>query len=72
MPETSFHLSFLNLANCPIRLQTGVRDFYDENALRSVRTAGMARTLDAYRAKYGFGYEHEVLVHVPNGHGFPD
>ena len=61
-----------NVANCPICLQTGIRDYYSEDAKRSVRCAEFGKTLDDYRDKYGFGYEHQVWIHVPEGHNFYD
>ena len=65
-------VSLLNLANCPICLQAGVRDWYDEDAMRSVRAAEFDETLSGYREKYGFGYEHRVFIHVPAGHNYED
>ena len=65
-------VSLLNLANCPICLQVGVRDFYTDTALRSVRAAEFEKTLSEARDKYGFGYTHKVFVHVPEGHNFND
>lgn len=65
-------VSLLNLANCPICLQAGVRDFYSDTALRSVRAAEFDRTLSDYHEKYGFGYRHRVFIHVPAGHNFVD
>ena len=65
-------VSLLNLANCPICLQTGIRDYYSEDAMRSVRTAEFDRTLSGYHDKYGFGYPHSVWIHVPEGHNYVD
>jgi len=65
-------VSLLNLANCPICLQAGIRDWYDEDAMRSVRAAEFEKTLSEYRDQYGFGYEHRVCIHVPNGHNYSD
>ena len=65
-------VSLLNLANCPICLQVGVRDFYTDTAMRSVRAAEFEKTLTEYHDKYGFGYTHKVFVHVPAGHNFND
>lgn len=62
----------LNLANCPICLQAGIRDYYSEDARRSVRAAEFEGILSGYREQYGFGYEHRVLIHVPEGHNFND
>ena len=65
-------VSLINLANCPICLQAGIRDYYSESAARSVRCAEFEKTLTEYRRKYGFGYEHQVWIHVPEGHNFVD
>ena len=65
-------VSLLNLANCPICLQAGIRDYYSEDAMRSVRAAEFEKTLSDYHEKYGFGYQHSVRIHVPNGHNFVD
>lgn len=65
-------VSLLNLANCPICLQAGVRDYYSESAMRSVRAAEFEETLSGYRELYGFGYEHSVFIHVPAGHNYID
>lgn len=65
-------VSLLNLANCPISIQAGVRDYYSRSALRSVRAAEFEKTLTDYRKRYGFGYEHRVYIHVPAGHNYPD
>ena len=65
-------VSLLNLANCPICLQAGIRDWYDEDAMRSVRAAEFDETLSGFREKYGFGYEHRVFIHVPAGHNYAD
>ena len=65
-------VSLLNLANCPICLQAGIRDYYSENAMRSVRAAEFAKTLPDYHEKYGFGYQHSVWIHVPAGHNYID
>ena len=65
-------VSLVNAANCPICLQTGIRDYYSESAKRSVRCAEFEKTLDEYREKYGFGYEHQVWIHVPEGHNYDD
>lgn len=62
----------LNLANCPISLQAGIRDWYSESAMRSVRAAEFEAALSGCREKYGFGYEHRVCIHVPAGHNFVD
>ena len=65
-------VSLLNLSNCPICLQTGIRDYYSEDAKRSVRCAEFEKTLSDYSQTYGFGYEHKVWIHVPEGHNFDD
>lgn len=65
-------VSLLNLANCPICLQTGIRDYYSEDAKRSIRCAEFEKTLSEYRDTYGFGYEHQVWIHVPEGHNYFD
>ena len=58
-------VSLLNLANCPICLQVGIRDYYNEDVLRCVRAAEFEKTLSGYREEYGFGYDHRILLHVP-------
>ena len=65
-------VSLLNAANLPFEIQVGIRDYYSEEAMRSVRGAEFEGTLRAYHEKYGFGYPHRVLVHVPYGHNFND
>jgi len=65
-------VSLMNLANLPISLQVGIRDFYSETALRSVRAAEFEKVLNSYRDTFGFGYEHRVWIHVPEGHNFND
>ncbi|MBR0513080.1 MAG: hypothetical protein IJK06_02375 [Clostridia bacterium] len=65
-------VSLLNLANCPICLQAGIRDYYSEDGKRSVRCAEFEKTLNEYRNRYGFGYEHQVWIHVPEGHQIYD
>ena len=65
-------VSLVNMANCPICLQTGIRDYYSESAKRSVRCAEFEKTLREYRDRYGFGYEHQVWIHVPEGHNYYD
>lgn len=65
-------VSLLNLANCPIILQAGIRDYYSEEAKRSVQAAAFDGTLNGFGEKYGFGYEHEVFIHVPEGHNYVD
>ena len=65
-------VSLLNLANCPIMIQAGIRDYYSESAMRSVRTAEFEKTLSDYSDKYGLGYEHKIYIHVPYGHNYVD
>lgn len=65
-------VSLLNMADCPICLQAGVRDWYSESAMRSIRAAEFEAVLSGFREKYGFGYEHRVWIHVPAGHNFTD
>ncbi len=50
----------------------GIRDFYSEDALRSIRGAEFEDILNGYNSKFGFGYTHRVLVHVPEGHNYND
>ena len=65
-------VSLRNLANLPFSIQAGVRDYYSEDALRCVRAAEFDETLNDYREALGGGYEHQVLIRVPNGHIFDD
>ncbi len=65
-------VSLRNLANLPISIQAGVHDYYTEDALRCVRAAEFEKTLNDYREALGGGYEHQVLIRVPDGHGFDD
>lgn len=65
-------VSLLNVANCPISLQAGIRDYYSADVMRSVRAAEFEKTLSGYHGKYGFGFEHRVCIHVPSGHNFVD
>ena len=65
-------VSLVNVANCPICLQAGIRDYYSESAKRSVRCAEFEKTLEDYRDGFGFGYEHQVWIHVPEGHNYVD
>ena len=65
-------VSLLNTANVPFEIQVGIRDYYTEDVMRSIRGAEFGKTLDEYREKYGFGYEHRILVHVPEGHNYND
>jgi len=65
-------VSLLNLANCPICLQAGIRDYYSEDAERSIRAAQFEQILSGYHDDCGFGYEHCVFIHVPSGHNYND
>lgn len=56
-------VSLLNLANCPISIQAGIRDYYSRSAKRSVRAAEFEKTLTGYSKYYDLGYEHKVLIH---------
>ena len=58
--------------NCPFSIQVGVRDYYSESALRCIRAAEFEQVLNDYHDRLGYGYEHQVLVRVPNGHSFND
>lgn len=62
----------INLANCPISIQVGVRDYYSRSAMRSVRAAEFEKTLTEYADALELPYEHRVLVHVPAGHNYVD
>ena len=62
----------LNTANLPFSIQAGIRDFYDEDAMRSLRAAEFEETFENYNDTYGFGYEHRVYIHVPDGHNYDD
>ena len=65
-------VSLLNVANVPFQIQVGVTDYYNTEAKRCVRGAEFQDILNGYHDTYGFGYEHRVLVHVPDGHKFND
>lgn len=65
-------VSLLNVANAPFQIQVGVTDYYSSEAKRSIRGAEFQDILNGYHDTYGFGYEHRVLVHVPQGHNFND
>ena len=65
-------VSVVNLANCPICLQVGIRDYYIENVQRSISAARYGKLLSEYNSHYGFGYEHQTWVHVPDGHNYVD
>ena len=65
-------VSLLNTSSLPFLIQVGIRDYYSEDAMRSVRGAEFEDTLNGYHEQYGFGYPHRVLVHVPNGHFIND
>lgn len=65
-------VSLLNVANVPFEIQVGVRDYYTASGMRSVRGAEFEQILSDYHDTYGFGYEHRVLVHLPDGHTLKD
>ena len=65
-------VSLLNTANLPFSIQAGIRDFYDEDAMRSLRAAEFEETFQKYNDTYGFGYEHRIYIHVPDGHNYDD
>jgi len=65
-------VSLLNLANVPFSIQVGVRDYYTEEAMRCVRGAEFERVLNEYHDWLDYGYEHQVLVHIPRGHYLVD
>lgn len=56
--------TLLNTANLPICIQAGIRDTMF-SPQRSVAAAAFDQQLDAYREAFGFGYPHEVYIHVP-------
>lgn len=61
----------LNNANLPTCIQSGIRDTMF-SPMRSVASAGFDQQLDAYNGEFGFGYAHEVYIHVPEGHNYND
>ena len=65
-------VSLLNTSNLPFEIQVGIRDYYSETALRSIRGAEFEKTLNDYKEAFGCEYPHRVLVHVPEGHNFND
>lgn len=65
-------VSLLNVANVPFEIQVGVRDYYSPSAMRNISGAEFQEILNGYHDTYGFGYEHRVLVHVPDGHNLID
>lgn len=65
-------VSLLNAANLPFEIQVGIRDYYSEDAMRSIRAAEFEKTLTDYSLQYGCSYPHRVLVHVPAGHNYLD
>ncbi|MCR5371594.1 MAG: hypothetical protein K6E83_12890 [Clostridium sp.] len=65
-------VSLRNLANLPFSIQVGLRDYYTEDALRSVRGAEFDAVLNGYHDLHDYGYEHQVLVRVPAGHNYND
>ena len=65
-------VSLLNTSNLPFEIQVGIRDFYSEDAIRSIRGAEYEAVLNSYSKKYGCKYPHRILVHVPEGHNYND
>ena len=65
-------VSLRNLCSCPFSIQLGVRDYYSEDAMRCVRGAEYAQVLQDYQDALGYGYTHQVLIHVPEGHNYND
>ena len=65
-------VSLLNTANLPFEIQVGIRDFYSEDAIRSIRGAEYEAVLNDYSKRYGCKYPHRILVHVPEGHNYND
>ena len=65
-------VSLRNLANLPISIQVGVRDYYSESALRCVRAAEFEKVLSDWHDLHHYGYEHQVLVRVSAGHNYDD
>ena len=65
-------VSLLNTSNLPFEIQVGIRDFYSDTVLRSIRGAEFEETLNGYKQTYGCEYPHRVLVHVPEGHNYND
>ena len=65
-------VSLLNLSGCAFCQQAGIFDYLSEDAMRCVKVAEYEKILSDYRKKYGFGYEHKTLIHVPYGHSFYD
>lgn len=63
--------TLLNTANLPICIQSGIRDTIF-TPQRSVAAAAFDQQLNAYREEFGFGYTHEVYIHVPEGHNYSD
>ena len=72
--ESSGHpnsVSLVNVANLPMCIQAGIRDTMFEPK-RSVAAAAFDEILSGYAQTYGFGYEHQVYIHVPEGHNYRD
>lgn len=63
--------TLMNVANLPICIQSGIRDTMF-SPKRSVAAATFDKQLDDYREEFGFGYSHEVYIHVPEGHNYYD
>ena len=64
-------VTLLNNANLPTCIQSGIRDTMF-TPKRSVAAAAFDKQLDEYKEEFGFGYTHEVYIHVPEGHNFYD
>lgn len=65
-------VSLVNLFNCPLSIQVGIRDYYSRSGMRSVRGAEFEKLFATYSDHYGLDYKHRVLVHVPAGHNYVD
>ena len=65
-------VSLLNTSNLPFEIQVGIRDYYSDEACRSIRGAEYEKILNDYKEKYGCEYPHRVLVRVPEGHNYND
>ncbi len=65
-------VSLLNASNLPFEIQVGIRDYYSDEACRSIRGAEFEKTLNDYKEKLECEYPHRVLVHVPEGHNYND
>jgi len=65
-------VQLINLMNVGFSIQVGIRDYYTEEAMRCVRAAEFDQTLADLHSLYDYGYEHQVLVHVPDAHNYDD